>query len=137
MTVRDLVTEELRWSAPWYRLVRRADEADLARVCNPVFGDLPLPPMDRFVEELGELDATLLRVALANVPVPRLLVVGSLDAVPEDGDRADLLARLVELGTGQTVVTTSVNQLPPGAYTQVPVPDTVPAELAGQQKGAR
>jgi ABC-type cobalamin/Fe3+-siderophores transport system ATPase subunit len=30
VTVRDLITEQTRWGAPWYRLVRRAGEASLA-----------------------------------------------------------------------------------------------------------
>jgi ABC-type multidrug transport system ATPase subunit len=135
VTVADLVTEELRWNAPWYRLVRRAGAADLARVCAAVFGELPLPSPDRFVDELSELDAVLLRVALANVRTPRLLVVGSLDAVAENGDRDRLLERLIALGARQTVVTSTVNPLPPGPYDQLVV--ALRTELADHQKGAR
>jgi predicted ABC-type transport system involved in lysophospholipase L1 biosynthesis ATPase subunit len=156
VTVRDLLTEQLRWNASWYKLIRRADEADLKRVCEPVFGDLPLPRLDAFVDQLTELEEILLRIALANTTGPRLLVVGSLDAVAVDGDRALLLNRLIELGAAQTVVTSAANPLVGApACTQVPIANTEPANtepantepantepaeatgLAGPQKGAQ
>lgn len=138
VTVRDLLTEQLRWNASWYKLIRRAGDDDIRRVCEPVFGDLPLPRLDAFVDQLTELDEALLRIALANTTAPRLLVVGSLDAVAVDGDRALLLDRLIELGASQTVVTSAANPLTGNsACTQIPVTNTEPAELAGQQKGAR
>lgn len=137
VTVGDLLTEQLRRNASWYKLIWRADDADLRRVCEPVFGDLPLPRLDRFVEQLSELDAILLRIALADTTQPRLLV-GSLDAVADDTDRALLLHRLVELGTRQTVVTSSANPLAGDAgCAQISVANTVAAELAVQQKGGR
>lgn len=44
--VADVVTEQIRWGAHWYRWVRTATEDDLERLCRPVFGEHPLPPMD-------------------------------------------------------------------------------------------
>lgn len=135
VTVCDLVTETLRWNAKWYKLVHRASESDMRRVCDSTFGDVPLPELDRFVDDLSELDQVLLRVALANLNRPELLVVGSLDAVSADADRALLLQRLVALGERQTVITSTVNPLPDGAgYVQIPVFTT--ASAAGEQKGA-
>jgi ABC-type cobalamin/Fe3+-siderophores transport system ATPase subunit len=122
VTVRDLLTEKLRWDAPWYRVVRRADDADLARVCTPVFGALPLPELHFYVDELSELDALLLRVALANTTAPPLLVVGALDQVAEDASRVELVRRLVELGERQTVVTASANPVPDGLGVSVQLP---------------
>jgi ABC-type sugar transport system ATPase subunit len=138
VTVRDLVTEQLRWSAPWYRLVRRADADDLARLCGPVFGPLPLPELDAYVDQLTELDAVLLRIALANIGSPPVLVVGSLDQVDDDGDRAELVRRLVALGEGQTIVTASANPVADGlgVRAQVPLVNINHAELtARDQKG--
>jgi energy-coupling factor transporter ATP-binding protein EcfA2 len=114
VTVRDVLTEQICWDATWYRLVRRADGGDLARLCAPVFGPLPLPDLTAYVDQLSELDAVLLRIALANTAAPPLLVVGSLDQVDEDGSRAELVRRLVELGEHQTVVTASANPVPDG-----------------------
>lgn len=122
VTVRDLLTEKLRWDAPWYRLVRRADDADLNRVCAPVFGGLPLPELHSYVDELSELDALLLRVALANTTAQPLLVVGALDQVAEDESRIELVCRLVELGEHQTVVTASANPVPDGLGVRIQLP---------------
>jgi hypothetical protein len=66
VTVRDLITEQIRWDAAWYRVVPRADVDDLTRVCGPVFGPLPLPELTAYVDQLTQLDAVLLRIALAN-----------------------------------------------------------------------
>lgn len=136
VTVRDLITEQLRWDARWYKLIRRADEDDLARVCVPVFGDLPLPPLSEYVEELTELDGLLLRIALANTARPPLLVVGNLEQVTSDHNRDVLVARLVELGRDQTVVTASVNGVTGYPLrAQISVDNASRAELAHQQKG--
>lgn len=136
VTVRDALTEQLRWDAAWYRLVRRADPAALQRVCGPVFGDLPLPPLTEFVEELTELDRLLLRVALANTARPPLLVVGNLDYVTSDRNRDLLVQRLIDLGRHQTVVTSTVNGVT-GAevQAQIPVENTSRAELVHGRKG--
>lgn len=135
VTVRDLITEQLRWDARWYRLIRRADQAALERVCGPVFGDLPLPPLGEYVEELTELDGLLLRIALANTHRPELLVVGNLDYVTSDRNRALLVERLIALGQSQTVVTATVNGLPGHEVRQLPVDNVARAELASEQEG--
>lgn len=136
VTVRDLITEKLRWDAPWYRLVRRADARDLHAVCAPVFGDLPLPPLTEYVEELTELDRLLLRIALANTARPPLLVVGNLDYVTSDRNRDSLIERLIALGSRQTVITATVNGVTGhDVRAQLPVANTTRAELASHQKG--
>ncbi|MEZ0342083.1 hypothetical protein ACAG25_19120 [Mycobacterium sp. pV006] len=112
VTVGDVLTEQLRWNSPWYRRIRQADETDLTRVCGPVFGDLPLPALDRYIDELPELDGLLLRVALANTARPPLLVVGTLEQVTDNEQRDLLVERLVDLGSAQTVVAASVNGVP-------------------------
>jgi energy-coupling factor transporter ATP-binding protein EcfA2 len=135
VTVRDLITEQLRWDAKWYKLIGRAGEEDLERVCRPVFGELPLPPLSEFVEELTELDGLLLRVALANTGRPPLLVVGNLEQVTSDRSRDLLVARLVELGRDQTVVTAGVNDVRGHPVVQIAVENATRAELAEPQKG--
>jgi len=135
VTVRDVVTAQRRWDAPWHRLVRRADEADVAALCAPVFGDLPLPPLTEYVDELSELDQLLLRIALANTHTPPLLVVGNIDHVTSDRNREIVVQRLIALGERQTVVTATVNgSSDPGVRAQITVANTDRAELA-EQKG--
>lgn len=139
VTVRDLITEQLRWDAQWYRLVRRAGEADLVRVCGPVFGELPLPPLTEYFEELSELDRLLLRIALANTSRPPLLVVGHLDYMTSDRNRDVLIGRLVDLGRTQTVIAATVNDITGHDIRQQPVENTSRVESVGhpsQLKGA-
>jgi ABC-type sugar transport system ATPase subunit len=131
VTVADLITEQIRWDAPWYRLVRRAGEAERDAVCRPVFGDLPPPQLHDYVEQLDELTGLLLRIALANTARPPLLVVGSIDQVTSDRDRETLIRRLIELGEQQTVITASANEVPEGSgvAAQIHVEHLDPAEF--------
>ena len=136
VTVRDLITEQLRWDAAWHRLIPRADEADVARVCGRVFGDLPLPPLTEYVDELTELDGLLLRIAVANTASPELLVIGGLDQIADDDDRAMLVQRLIDLGRAQTVITASVNAVAAeGIRAELPVHNITRADLVAQQNG--
>jgi len=142
VTVRDLITEQSRWDAPWYRLVRRAGEQELIAMCRNVFGQLPLPRLTQYVDNLDELDRLLLRIALANTGRPPLLVVGNLDQVTSNREREVLVRRLVDLGEHQTVITSTVNDVPDGLgiRAQIPLAELEldqPTELAPveQQKG--
>lgn len=111
VTVRDLVTEQKRWDASWYRFIGRADDDDLTRLCTSVFGEVDLPPLTAYFDQLDELQQVLLRVALANTATPPLLVVGDLDRITDDGNRAAVLQRLIALGEQQTVITASANDV--------------------------
>lgn len=105
VSVRDLITEKLRWSAPWYRIVRGATDDDLARLCRPTFGDrIELPPLHEHVDRLAALQLAMLQIALANHPAKRLLVIGGMEALGGDADRRTGYERLVELGRDQTIV---------------------------------
>ncbi|GEE01733.1 hypothetical protein nbrc107696_21790 [Gordonia spumicola] len=127
----DLITEQVRWDAPWYRLIGKADAGDLERVCRPAFGDLPLPGLDDYVDDLSELDRMLLRIALADTKRPPLLVIGSIDQVTSDDNQKTLVRRLVDLGRDRTVVTSTVNPLPAdlGHRLVVDVPNLTHDEL--------
>lgn len=135
VTVRDLITEQMRWDAPWYRMVRRADDSALSTMCQRVFGPHPLPPLDEYFEELAELDRLLLRISLANTKSPPLLVVANLDFVTSDVNRDLLIERLIDLGSDQTIVTATVNGVSGHAVrTQIDVANTDRAELSSTHK---
>lgn len=110
--VRDVLTEQLRWHAPWYRWVKQANDDDLERLCRPVFGDLELPSLTSYVEELPELTSALFRIAMANLRRPELLVVGGIDNLRRTENSHKMLDRLIDLGRTQTVVTADVNGAP-------------------------
>ncbi|MGF7120253.1 ABC-type cobalamin/Fe3+-siderophores transport system ATPase subunit [Rhodococcus sp. BE178] len=126
VTVRDLITEQIRWDATWYRLIRRASRRELEQVCAPVFGDRPLPRLTDYVSDLDELDAMLLRIAVADTQVPPVLLIDDLEQVRDETERAVLVDRLAVLGARQTVIASAVNPLPPGspAHEFHPLADT-------------
>lgn len=128
VTVRDLITEQIRWDAPWYLLIRRAGQRELEQVCTPVFGNRPLPRLTDYVSDLGELDNLLLRIAVANTRVPPLLLLDDLEQVRDEQDRALLVEHLAMLGARQTVVASAVNPLPPNspAHEFHPLSDVAP-----------
>lgn len=107
--VHDVVTEQLRWRAPWYRWVPQSTQEDLERICRPVFGEFSVPSLQAMVEELPELTGALLRISLANIDRPPLLVVGGVDELASVPAAQRLLERLVVLGRDQTVITADVN----------------------------
>ena len=105
VTVGDHVRERLAWLAPWYRRAPRADQATVDRVLAPVFGELPVPGVETVVWHLDEVEALLLRIALAMAQRPRLLVVDDVDQVHDPARRRVVWERLDALAaTGVTVV---------------------------------
>ena len=105
VTVGDHVRERLAWLAPWYRRAPRADQAGVDRVLAPVFGELPVPGVETVVWHLDEVEALLLRIALAMAQRPRLLVVDDVDQVHDPARRRVVWERLDALAaTGVTVV---------------------------------
>jgi len=135
--VSDVVTEQLRWGAPWHQWVRPGTEEDLERICRPVFGPLSLPRMDAMVEELPELTAALFRIAVANVRKPPLLVVGGIDNLTSIAGARHLLDRLVALGEHQTVITADVNGVARDELRDViDVPNLTDREFAALEKEA-
>ncbi|GAA2541104.1 ATP-binding cassette domain-containing protein [Mycolicibacterium diernhoferi] len=120
VTVGDLITEQLRWDAPWYRFIGKAEQSDLEKICASTFGAAALPELTAYFDEIGELAQVLLRIALANTGTPPLLVVGDLDGITDDENRAFVLDRLTVLGEHQTVITASANPVP-GARAEIKV----------------
>ncbi|WOC12669.1 hypothetical protein MP11Mi_17600 [Gordonia sp. MP11Mi] len=111
--VHDVLTEQIRWTAPWYKFVGQSTQEDLERLCRPIFGQLALPSLDAYVEELPQLTAALFRIAMANIRRPEILVVGGVDKLSSDDSSRLLVERLVVLGQDQTVITADVNGVRP------------------------
>ena len=135
--VRDVLTEQLRWTAPWYKFVGEGTEEDLERLCRPVFGDLLLPQLSAYVEELPELTSALFRIAIACVRQPEVLVVGGIDNLARIANSQMLLGRLVEIGRHKTVITCDVNGVDPksGVRDVIPVPNLTDDEFVRLELG--
>ncbi|MBB4137943.1 ATP-binding cassette domain-containing protein [Gordonia humi] len=137
--VHDVLTEQLRWTAPWYKFVGQSTADDLERLCRPVFGPLTLPTLDAYVEELPELTGALFRIAMANIRRPELLVVGGIDNLRNTASAALMLERLIDLGREQTVITADVNGVDPvdGITDVVDVPNLTDDEFVRLEHGDR
>lgn len=136
--VHDIVTEQVRWAAKWYQWVPQSTEADLERICRPVFGEYSLPTMDAMVEELPEFTAALFRIAVANVRKPPLLVVGGVDTLASVEASQRLRARLIALGADQTVIMADVNGVEPedGITDVIEIPNLTDHEFAVLEREA-
>lgn len=110
ISVRDLVTEKRRWTSPWYKLIRIANHEDLINVCGPTFGEnIALPPLKEYADRLPELQLIMMRIALANMPPPPLLIVGGLDDMGNDDERHVIYEQLAVLGEDQTIIVADEN----------------------------
>lgn len=133
VTVRDIVTEEMRWRTNWWRWVPRANDQQIKDMIEYLFQDIPIPPMNAFVADLPGIEQALLRIAVANTRCTPLLVVGQLDFLPEATNRRLLLERLVQLGEHQSIITVNANA---GEFADLDIKTVdVPGNLEFWQRG--
>lgn len=105
VTVADTLRERLTWLTPWYRRAPRLTEQTYRDAASAVFGERPLPALDTVVWDLDEVDAMLLRITVAMLAKPRLLVVDDLDQVHDAARRQLVWDSLTGLAaTGVTVI---------------------------------
>lgn len=96
-TVAESIRERLTWISPWYRRVPHLTEADVARSLRPAFGALPMPQANLLVRNLSEAQELLLRISLALLEGPRVIIVDDLDDVKDPSERAAVADRLTAL----------------------------------------
>ncbi|PFG15613.1 ABC transporter family protein [Propionicimonas paludicola] len=105
VTVAATLREREAWLAHWYQIVRTPGDARVAEVCAPVFGDSPAPKAKQLVHELDEADNLLLRIALAMLSSPEILVVDDIDALHDTDSRRRVWEALHGLAdAGLTIV---------------------------------
>lgn len=105
VTVASTVRERLTWLSPWYRRAPRVGQALVDAATRDVFGPRPSPRADSVVWDLDEVDVMLLRISLAMLQRPRLLVVDDVDQVHDTVRRRFVWSRLEAVAaTGVTVV---------------------------------
>lgn len=111
VTVADCVRERLAWLAPWHRIVRTPDDDEVARLCQPAFGNIPVPAAKQIVHELEESTNLLLRIALALLSQPDIIAVDQLDQLLDTSERDIVWRRLRALADdGLTVVTSTAGR---------------------------
>jgi hypothetical protein len=110
VTVGDLIRERLAWLTPWYRRIPRVGQDHVERFLAPVFGPRPLPRVDSVVWDLDEVDVMLLRLALAMLQRPELLVVDDVDQVHDSARRQFVWSRLEAIADqGVTVIASAAS----------------------------
>ena len=127
VTVAATIREREAWLAPWYRIVRPPDDERVAQVCAEVFGRNPVPRGRQLIHELDEAANLQLRLALALLSDPQLVVVDDIDALHDTGSRRLVWESLRALTRrGVTVVTAAAAA---GELTR-PGWDTLPNHVA-------
>ncbi len=108
VTVQTVLAEQTRWLAPWYsRIPIQAGQDHM----HDVFGDITPPKATSFIVELSDLQLFLLRITLALMSDRPILVVGDLEQVRDNAQRALAVDRLGEIATKRTVVVGVTNPL--------------------------
>ena len=87
VTVGAALREREAWLARWYRIVRTPDDARIADVCGGVFGRNDLPRARQLIHQLDETSNLQLRLALAMLSDPELVVVDDIDALHDTDSR--------------------------------------------------
>jgi ABC-type multidrug transport system ATPase subunit len=96
-TVGEAIRERLTWISPWYRRVPRLTDADVTRTLRPTFGLLAQPRANALVRDISEAQELLVRISLALLENPRVIVVDDLDDVKDPSERAAVADRIAAL----------------------------------------
>lgn len=110
--IKDVVLERLRWLSPWWKPIWRVSSQDLQDICKPIFGDQKIPDLDAYYEDLSDLDGLLLKVALANMNNPRIIIVDNLEQIRPLDEQTTFLSKLASLTKTKTIVVMAVNPPP-------------------------
>lgn len=114
VSVAATIREREAWLAPWWQIVRTPDDERVAQVCVPVFGDHPVPSARQLIHELDEAANLQLRLALALLSHPQLIVVDDLDSLRDLDSRhrvAASLRALTEQGVTVIAAAASADEL--------------------------
>jgi len=126
VTVAAALREREAWLAPWYRIVRTPDDDRVAEVCSSVFGRNEVPRAKQLVHELDETANLQLRLALAMLSDPQLVVVDDIDALHDTDARRLVWESLDALSRrGVTVIASAASA---GELSRLGW-DTVPAHI--------
>lgn len=97
VTLAATLRERLGWALPWYRRTPRITPQLARELLADAFGDFEQPDPALLVRDLAPAEEMLVRVALALIEQPRLLVVDDFDALRDPADRVLVAERLSDL----------------------------------------
>ncbi|MGL5406259.1 MAG: ATP-binding cassette domain-containing protein [Propionibacteriaceae bacterium] len=123
VSVSAAIRERQAWIAPWYSLVRTPKDKQVSEILSPYFAADRIPSAKTVIHELSEAENLLLRIALAMLSGPELVVIDEIDELKDLTSRDqvwDVLHRLAQQGTTVVVSAHSSQEL-----TRLPWGDTV------------
>lgn len=107
VSVAATIRERQAWLAPWWQLVKHPGDAEVKTILGPYYGGLDTPNAKTTVQELSGAQNLLLRIALAMLSRPQLLVVDQIDQLHDIAERDQVWRVLHHLATGGVTVVTS------------------------------
>lgn len=132
LRLRELIHERADFSVPLWRRAPRLGDPAMTSLIECVFGDAPFDP-DAFVWQLSTLDRFRLRILLALIASPELLVVDDVDTVRRPADQGRVwwtLQRVCERGITVIAASTSATAIP-GDVRVVRIGESAARALAG------
>ncbi|MHA7305080.1 ATP-binding cassette domain-containing protein [Arthrobacter sp. TMN-49] len=125
VTVGAALKERLAWLSPWWSVVRKLNDVDVAEICAPSFGGEPIPHANTVIWDLSDTQAFLLRIALAMMSSPKILFVDDLEQIRSSESRAILWDRLAYLAGELTDVVVSASSLDAQLWDQLDIQPNV------------
>lgn len=113
VTVGAALRERLAFVSPWYARVPRLGDAEVATALGFAAGILPTPRADTLIWNLSESQQFALRIALALMPGPRILLVDNIDRLSEPAAVWQCLLAIAEAGTVVVAGVSVESPLPP------------------------
>lgn len=104
VTVGAAIRERQAWLAPWWSRIRKPNDVDVALICADTFGENPIPHANTLIWDLDDISAFLLRITLAMLNEPEILVVDDIEQIRSQESRATIWARLALLSERTAVV---------------------------------
>lgn len=114
LTVHEVLAERAGLMAPLWRRPQATDDEGIRRICEPLFGTRAIPRGDVQIWHLEALDVALLRISLALMGDPRLLVVDDGDILTDPADRDVLWSGLARVTREQGTTIVAAATIPEG-----------------------
>lgn len=111
VTVAATLRERRAWLSPWWSIVPRLNDVDVAAMCAAVFGQEPIPHASTVIWDLDDTQKFLLRITLAMMNQPKLLLVDDLAQLGSTSSRAIVWERLAALAADSTTVVVTASSL--------------------------
>lgn len=143
VTVGAALRERRAWLAPWWSMVHKLNDEAVAEVCAPVFGGEPIPRANTLIWDLSDTQQFLLRITLAMMSGPKLLLVDDLEQIRSTESRAVIWDRLAWIASRSTSVVVSASSLDERLWEELDIQPNIidlaahtePAEASGTETG--